>query len=75
MILYPRSGGCRCSGGPAVRLKTVKHELGHVLGFYHTDNGNDLMFSGSNACDMEPSEREKYHAAVAYTRPIGSFAP
>jgi hypothetical protein len=75
IILYPRSPNCRCAGGPAVRLKTVKHELGHALGFRHTDSPNDLMFAGGNACDLHPSAREQYHAALAYTQPIGSLAP
>ena len=75
MTLYPRSPGCRCPGGPAVVLSTVKHELGHVLGFWHSDNREDLMFRNYSACDQQPSEREKYHAAVAYTMPIGSLAP
>ena len=75
ITLYPRTPGCRCAGGPAVRLKTVKHELGHVLGFYHTDAPTDLMFSGGQACDKEPSEREIFHARVAYSQPIGSLDP
>lgn len=76
IVLYPRTAGCRCSGGPAVRLRTVKHELGHALGFYHTDSPADLMYgSGSNACDQTPSAREIYHASIAYQRPIGSPAP
>lgn len=76
MILYPRSPGCRCSGGPAVRLSTVKHELGHVLGLWHTSHREDLMYAvGTGQCDHNPTEREKYHAAVAYSRPYGSSAP
>lgn len=76
MILYPRSPGCRCSGGPAVKLAVVKHELGHVLGFWHTDKRDDLMYAvGQGQCDQQPSEREKYHASVAYQRPVGSPAP
>lgn len=77
MILYPRSPGCRCAGGPAVRLATVKHELGHVLGFWHTSHRDDLMYAGGTRgnCDQQPSAREIYHAALAYQRPIGSLAP
>lgn len=75
LILYPKTPNCRCAGGPAVGLSVVKHELGHVLGFYHTDNPNDLMSAKGPLCNMEPSEREKHHAAIAYTRPIGDFAP
>lgn len=75
ITLYPRTPGCRCAGGPAVRLKTVRHEFGHVLGFYHTDSPNDLMFSGGQACDMQPSAREVFHATVAYQMPVGSLEP
>lgn len=73
--LYHRSNCSRCSGGPAVALSTIKHELGHVLGFWHTDSRDDLMYPNFRSCDLNPSEREIYHAAVAYTRPIGSPAP
>lgn len=75
ITLFPRSPGCRCPGGPAVNLATVKHELGHVLGFWHTDDKNDLMYPVIRQCDTDPSERERYHASVAYSRPIGSAAP
>ena len=73
ITLYPRSPGCRCPGGPAVVLSTVKHELGHSLGFWHTDAREDLMYRSLSSCDHNPSEREKYHAAIAYTRQIGTF--
>lgn len=76
MILYPKTDGCRCSGGPQVRLKTVKHELGHVLGFYHTDSPDDLMYTGSQStCDKNPSAREILHAKIAYSQPVGSLDP
>jgi len=76
IVLYPQTPGCRCSGGPAVRLKTVKHELGHVLGFYHTDSPDDLMYTGSQStCDKNPSAREVFHAQVAYGQPLGSRDP
>ena len=73
--LYTNTPGCRCPGGPAVRLNTVKHELGHALGFYHTDRPTDLMFQGGSACDMNPSDREVFAARVAYSQPLGSFDP
>lgn len=75
VILYPRSRFCRCGGGPAVVLSIIKHELGHALGFYHSDRREDLMYPSYNACDQQPTEREMYHASLAYTRPIGSQSP
>lgn len=75
ITLYPKTIGCRCSGGPAVAPVIVKHELGHALGFWHTNNANDLMGNGHTVCDMQPSARERYHAAIAYARPVGNMDP
>lgn len=76
ITLYPKTPRCRCDGAPAVRLQTVKHELGHALGFWHTDGVDDLMYGQPRpGCDRQPSAREVYHAAVAYTRPVGSSSP
>lgn len=73
--LYPQSRWCRCSGGPAVNLTTVKHELGHALGFWHTDSRDDLMYASYNSCNGQPSAREIFHARVAYSQPLGSRDP
>lgn len=75
LTLEPKTPGCRCGGGPAVSLSTVKHELGHALGFYHTDTNTDLMFPRLTACDMTPSAREIFHAKIAYGQAIGSLDP
>lgn len=64
--LYYKVSGCT----PTYLLRTVKHETGHLMGFYHTDNPGDLMFAGG--AGTEPSARERFHAAIAYKRPIGN---
>jgi hypothetical protein len=43
------------------------------MGYYHTDNQNEVMFNASTSdWDNNPSARERHHAAIAYARPIGS---
>jgi hypothetical protein len=75
--LYYRVGGnCRCAGVSEIRPRTVRHELGHAMGFYHTDSTADLMSGASvTGCDAQPSARELSAAAIAYSRPVGNSDP
>lgn len=66
--------GCGC-GSVAMRPRTVKHELGHAFGYWHTGSVSDLMAPGVSGCDADPSARERYHAALAYRRPAGNRDP
>lgn len=76
ITVFLRTPGCTPCLGLQVRPIVIKHELGHALGFWHTDNPNDLMHpGGTNACDRNPSDREAFHAQVAYSLPVGSAAP
>jgi len=73
---YKAGGGCRCAGVSEIRPRTVRHELGHAFGFWHTDSTTDLMSgTGVAGCDALPSARERAAAAVAYARPVGNMDP
>jgi hypothetical protein len=68
---------CRTSSS-LIAPRTIRHELGHALGFYHTGDSGDVM-SGltwflSQGDDL-PTARELYHAALAYKRPVGNRDP
>lgn len=71
---YPETG-CRCAGGPAIGAGIIRHELGHTMGFFHTDSSDDVMFHEGVRCNDEVSARERYHAAIAYARPAGNRDP
>lgn len=74
--LHPRNDGCRCPGDPAqVSRWVIRHEVGHALGFWHTDSREDVMFDTFNACLGGLSARERLHAPIAYARPRGNVDP
>lgn len=78
LTLYYRVKQCSCNG--AISAFVVKHEFGHILGFNHTDQPTDLMAGSraegtAEACDMNPSAREQFHARLAYAQPVGSLVP
>jgi len=67
---------CRCPGVSEMGPRVVSHELGHALGFWHAGTINDVMYPGTgDYCDATLSVREKYHAAIAYRRPVGNLDP
>lgn len=69
------AGGCRVPGA-VIAWRTIRHEMGHALGFWHTDNPADLMWGGSWIDSQQgPSARELTHAAIAYARPVGNVDP
>lgn len=74
-VQFNATAACRCNGF-GVAAGTVRHEFGHALGFFHTDSPTDLMWGGTwSGCDRQPSARERYHAAIAYKRPVGNMDP
>jgi hypothetical protein len=71
-IEFDASGACSCGLPTAVYPRLVRHELGHAMGYYHTDRPTDVMYGQSisfDACDLLPSERERRHAKFAHTSP------
>jgi hypothetical protein len=71
-----RNQACNCPALGFART-VIRHELGHAMGYWHTDNQNDLMFPRLSyaACDLLPSARERDHAAIAYRRSPGNLDP
>ena len=72
-----RNQACAC-GGSRVGSGIVRHELGHALVLFHTNEPGDLMQSTLDramACDGHATASERFHAAIAYSRPVGNTDP
>jgi hypothetical protein len=62
-------GACNCGMASRVYPRLVRHELGHAMGYYHTDQVSDVMYGRAipaDGCDLQPSERERRYAKYAY---------
>lgn len=66
IALAYKTAGCSCEGS-TIRARTARHELGHALGYWHTNVADDLMSNPSvKPCDQQPSARELAAAAYQY---------
>jgi hypothetical protein len=67
---------CSC-GSRKIPGEVVMHEVGHTLGFFHVSDQNSVMypFAPGNCPPGELSASERYHAAIAYSRPRGNLDP
>ena len=71
-IEFNATGQCTCGGNALVYPRLIRHELGHAMGFFHTDSPDDVMYGRTiapDACDLQPSARERLHARVAHQTP------
>lgn len=67
--------GCSC-GSQKIRPRTVKHELGHSMGLWHTGQSVDLMSGlGVSECDRNMTARELQYLDYLYRRPVGNMDP
>lgn len=55
-------------------VRVAEHEVTHTMGFRHTVNEPEDFHSvpGSGCTGTPRSDKARYHAAVAYSRPIGN---
>ena len=67
---------CGC-GSNKIPGAVVLHEVGHALGFFHVPNDRNVMYPfAPGSCPAgELSPAERYHAAIAYSRPRGNTEP
>jgi hypothetical protein len=73
-----RNPDCHCGSLDDVAPRTIRHELGHVYGYWHTGENRDVM-SGipwpRRLCNQTPSSREVEHSKYMYSRLPGNLDP
>jgi len=67
---------CSC-GSRKIPGAVAMHEVGHVLGFFHVSDNRSVMYpyAPGNCPPGDLSANEKFHGAIAYSRPRGNLDP
>jgi hypothetical protein len=76
--LHHRNPDCWCGTPELFSPMVVRHELGHIYGYWHTNSPGDVMDAGEwpdESCDLPPSPREVEHAKFMYSRAPGNTDP
>ena len=76
--LHHRNPACSCGSRDLFSPMVVRHELGHIYGYWHTSSTRDVMDGGEwpdRSCDLRPSAREVDHAKYMYSRTAGNMDP
>lgn len=58
-----------------VTLAISDHEITHVMGYWHTSDTLTDTFSGNGCSGTTYPEKTRFHAGVAYSRPVGNLDP
>jgi hypothetical protein len=68
-IWLNNDSGCRMEA-------TFAHEIGHAFGFFHVDRPGSMMWGSPDKYRLSasdaPTDTERYHAALAYSRQRGN---
>jgi len=73
MELHYNARGCRC--GSVLAPGLIRHEIGHVLGFWHTDAPSDVMYPVNSPAATCNRQRASAITRIAYKRPVGNADP